>query len=78
MESTSNPPNNCIYTICTSNNAICRIRFDFDTFILDTPATGTIVARQSPTTPADQADKGICDKQCWVGFIQYQAPSQRI
>ena len=58
MESTSSPPTNCMYKICPANSAICRVRFDFSTFVLDTPASGTVAARSSPATPTAQADKG--------------------
>ena len=63
MESTSNPPNNCVYKICTANNDICRIRFDFNTFTLDGPATASVIPRSdtpspNPETPTAQADKG--------------------
>jgi len=59
MSSTSSPTKtDCHYKICPANSAICRVRFDFDTFVLDNPASGTVAARSSPATPSTQADKG--------------------
>ncbi|XP_059087690.1 uncharacterized protein LOC131884071 [Tigriopus californicus] len=35
--------NPCTYTVCPSNNNICRIRFDFTTFNINGPVTGLVI-----------------------------------
>jgi len=41
---TTSPQMSCVFTICRAGSDICRIRLDFNTFDINGPFTGTVVA----------------------------------
>ncbi|TRY80950.1 hypothetical protein TCAL_09568 [Tigriopus californicus] len=44
VQSGSNIPSPCTYTICKSHPSICRIKFDFMAFTINGPIEGTVVS----------------------------------
>ena len=44
---------NCNYRICQTNNKICRIRLDFNTFSIQGPELGTTLATAGTTANTD-------------------------
>ncbi|XP_059078525.1 uncharacterized protein LOC131876989 isoform X1 [Tigriopus californicus] len=55
QSSTSTIANPCTYTVCPANNNICRIRFDFTTFNINGPVTGSATATIPALTTAGGA-----------------------
>merc|ERR1711971_697687 len=51
----------CTYTICKCATNICRIRFDFSTFVLASAVAGTTVAGAASPTAATQIGAAIGD-----------------
>jgi len=50
--STTSLTSPCTYTICKADTNICRIRFDFTTFVLASAVTSTVVAATSASAAA--------------------------
>ena len=44
---------NCNYRICQTNNKVCRIRLDFNTFSIQGPELGTTLATAATTATSD-------------------------
>ena len=44
---------NCNYKICQTNNKVCRIRLDFNTFSIQGPELGTTLATAATTANTD-------------------------
>ena len=44
---------NCNYRICQTNNKVCRIRLDFNTFSIQGPQLGTTLATAATTATSD-------------------------
>ena len=47
---------NCNYRICQTNNKVCRIRLDFNTFSIQGPELGTTLATAATTANTDGTD----------------------
>ena len=57
MASTKTPAvNPCTYTICSASKSICRIRFDFDSFVIASPYTVTPFDPFTSTSPSGEMD----------------------
>jgi len=50
----------CTYTICKCSTTICRIRFDFSTFVLASAVAGTTVAAGAAASTTNGAAVGDC------------------
>lgn len=63
----------CTYTICKCSNNICRLRYDFTTFVLANAVAGTVtVAGTAGTTAASQTGASIGD--CLTDQFTISAP----
>jgi len=63
----------CTYTVCKCSNNICRLRYDFTTFVLANAVAGTVTAADTAgTTAASQTGASIGD--CLTDQFTISAP----
>jgi len=60
QSSTTSLTSPCTYTICKCSTTICRIRFDFSTFVLASAVAGTTVAATEAASTTNGAAVGDC------------------